>query len=42
MKTTDSIALVRKETNPVNLFMSGQMKIDGDMAFAMSTQPLFS
>jgi putative sterol carrier protein len=42
MKTTDSIALIRKETNPVNLFMSGQMKIDGDMAFAMSTQPLFS
>lgn len=42
MKTTDSIALIRKETNPINLFMSGQMKIDGDMAFAMSTQPLFS
>lgn len=42
MKTTDSISLIRKETNPVNLFMSGQMKIDGDMAFAMSTQPLFS
>ena len=42
MKTSDSIALVRKETNPVNLFMSGQMKIEGDMAFAMSTQPLFT
>jgi len=42
MKTTDSISLIRKETNPVNLFMSGQMKIEGDMAFAMSTQPLFS
>ncbi|MBN2158782.1 MAG: SCP2 sterol-binding domain-containing protein [Spirochaetes bacterium] len=42
MKTADSIALVRKETNPVNLFMSGGMKIEGDMAFAMSTQPLFT
>ncbi len=42
MKTADSISLVRKETNPVNLFMSGAMKIEGDMAFAMSTQPLFS
>jgi putative sterol carrier protein len=42
MKTSDSISLVRKETNPVNLFMSGAMKIEGDMAFAMSTQPLFT
>lgn len=42
MKTADSIALTRKETNPVNLFMSGAMRIEGDMAFAMSTQPLFS
>jgi len=42
MKTSDSIALVKKETNPVNLFMSGAMRIEGDMAFAMSTQPLFT
>ncbi|MBI5843210.1 MAG: SCP2 sterol-binding domain-containing protein [Deltaproteobacteria bacterium] len=42
MKTTDSAALIRKEQNPVNLFMSGLMKIEGDMAFAMSTQPLFT
>lgn len=42
MKTTDSIALVNKETNPVNLFMSGGMQIEGDMAFAMQTQPLFT
>lgn len=42
MRTSDSIALIRKETNPVNLFMSGAMKIEGDMAFAMSTQPLFT
>ena len=42
MKTSDSAALVRKETSPVTLFMGGQMKIEGDMAFAMSTQPLFT
>lgn len=42
MKLADSIAMVRKQTNPVNLFMSGAMKIEGDMAFAMSTQPLFT
>ncbi|MBN1471982.1 MAG: SCP2 sterol-binding domain-containing protein [Syntrophaceae bacterium] len=28
--------------SPVNLFMSGRMKIEGDMAFAMKTQPLFT
>ncbi|MBN1364606.1 MAG: SCP2 sterol-binding domain-containing protein [Syntrophaceae bacterium] len=27
--------------SPVNLFMSGKMKIEGDMAFAMRLQPLF-
>ncbi|MFH1888014.1 MAG: SCP2 sterol-binding domain-containing protein [Pseudomonadota bacterium] len=42
LKTSDSAALARKESNPVNLFMSGAMKIEGDMAFAMTTQPLFS
>lgn len=42
MKTSDSIALVKKETNPVNLFMSGGMQIEGDMGFAMQTQPLFT
>ncbi len=42
MSATDSSALMRRETNPVNLFMSGAMKIEGDMAFAMATQPLFS
>ncbi len=42
MKMSDSIALVKKETNPVNLFMSGGMQIEGDMAFAMQTQPLFT
>jgi putative sterol carrier protein len=42
MSAADTSALMRKETNPVNLFMSGAMKIEGDMSFAMATQPLFS
>ncbi len=42
MTTKDSAALMKKETNPVNLFMSGAMKIEGDMSFAMATQPLFT
>ena len=42
MKMSDSISLIKKETNPVNLFMSGGMQIEGDMAFAMQTQPLFT
>ncbi len=41
MKTADSIAVVNKETNPVNLFMSGGLQIEGDMAFAMQLQPIF-
>ena len=42
MNAKDTSALMRKEASPVNLFMSGAMKIDGDMAFAMATQPLFT
>ncbi len=41
MKTSDSAAMMRKEENPVNLFMAGAMQIEGDMQFAMATQPLF-
>ena len=28
--------------SPINLYMSGKMKIDGDIAFAMKLQPLFT
>ena len=31
-----------KRDNPVQMFMAGKLKIEGDMAFAMSTQPLFT
>ncbi len=40
MKTSDARALAKKEANPVNLFMAGQVKIEGDMAFAMALQPI--
>jgi putative sterol carrier protein len=42
MTLKDSTALAKKETSPVTLYMSGAMKIEGDMSFAMATQPLFT
>ena len=42
MTTADSAKVAKKEAHPVNMFMSGQMQIEGDMAFAMATQPLFT
>lgn len=41
MKTSDSALMMRKEENPVNLFMTGSMQIEGDMQFSIATQPLF-
>jgi hypothetical protein len=35
-------ALLGRQANPVQLFMSGAMKIEGDIAHAMAIQPLFS
>jgi putative sterol carrier protein len=42
MKTEDSAKIAKKQAHPVNLFMSGAMQIEGDMAFAMQTQPIFT
>ncbi len=41
MKINAFKGLVAKEENPMNLFMTGQIQLDGDMAFAMALQPLF-
>jgi putative sterol carrier protein len=41
MKTSDSALMMKKEENPINLFMAGSMQIEGDMQFSMATQPLF-
>ena len=34
--------LVSKKENPVQMFMAGKLRIEGDLGFAMSTQPLFT
>lgn len=40
--TMDNLAgIIGKKENPVNLFMSGQLQIDGDMGLAMNLQTLF-
>jgi hypothetical protein len=41
MKTSDSALLLKKEKNPVNLFMAGDLQIEGDIQFSMATQSLF-
>ncbi|MBI9075934.1 MAG: SCP2 sterol-binding domain-containing protein [Desulfatibacillum sp.] len=38
----DARLLTTKQTNPVNMFMNGTLKIEGDMAFAMQFQPLMA
>ncbi len=40
LSTADSAAIIKKEANPVSLFMGGQITMDGDMGFAMGFQPL--
>ena len=37
----DFQALVNGELNPMSAFMSGKLKIDGDMSVAMKLQNLF-
>ena len=32
--------LMAKDENPINLFMSGRLQLEGDMAFGMSLQSL--
>jgi len=36
-----AVALARSEVNPVSAFMSGKLKISGDMGLAMKMQTLF-
>jgi putative sterol carrier protein len=37
----DANLIIGGKESPINLFMSGKMKMEGDMAFAMKLQPLF-
>ena len=38
MDATDFVEMMKKEANPINLFMSGKLKVEGDMAAAMKLQ----
>ncbi|MDY6832247.1 MAG: SCP2 sterol-binding domain-containing protein [Thermodesulfobacteriota bacterium] len=38
----DANRINRGEENPIRLFMRGRMETDGEMAFAMMLQPLFT
>ena len=41
MAAGDYVALSRGEVNPMTLFMSGQIKLQGDMGLAMKFQEMF-
>ena len=41
MATNDYVALSRGEVNPVNLFMAGKVKLQGDMTLAMKFPDMF-
>jgi putative sterol carrier protein len=41
MDAPDFIAMINKGANPVQLFMSGKLKIDGDISTAMKLQGIF-
>jgi putative sterol carrier protein len=41
MSASDYIAISRGEANPVNLFMAGKVKLQGDMGLALKFQEMF-
>lgn len=41
MAASDYLALTRGEANPMNLFMAGKIKLQGDMGLAMKFQDMF-
>jgi putative sterol carrier protein len=41
MDAEDFVALTRGDLNPMNAFMSGKIKLQGDMGLAMKFQSLF-
>jgi len=42
MDANDYIALTQGEANPMNLFMAGKIKLQGDMGLAMKFQEMFA
>ena len=41
MDAVDFVAMINRDANPVQLFMSGKLKIGGDVSAAMKLQNLF-
>jgi putative sterol carrier protein len=41
MEASDYVALVNGEANPMNLFMAGKIKVEGDITLAMKFQEMF-
>ena len=41
MDADDFVAMLNKDANPMKLFMSGKLKIDGDISAAMKLQNFF-
>jgi putative sterol carrier protein len=42
MEAKDYVALTRGDANPMNLFMAGKIKLQGDMTLAMKFEEIFS
>lgn len=42
METSDYVALAHGQINPVNLFMAGKIKLQGDMGLAMKFPEMFT
>ena len=42
MQASDYVALSRGQVNPMNLFMAGKIKIEGDITLAMKFQEMFA
>jgi putative sterol carrier protein len=41
MDTVDYVALSKGEVNPMNLFLGGKIKLQGNMTLAMKFQEMF-
>ncbi len=41
LEASDYIAMTKGEANPMNLFMAGKIKLEGDMGLAMKFQEMF-
>lgn len=42
MPASDYVALVNGQANPINLFMAGKIRVEGDVTLAMKFQEMFA